>query len=471
MIVMGSMIGSGIFITSAASMRLLPAPGWLLAAWALAGTLTITGALCCAELSAMLPRAGGQYVFLREAYGRLWGFLFGWALFLVIQTGTIAAVAVAFANFLGVLVPGISADEYIVPPVIAGRYAFSLSYQQAIAITVILLLTFANTRGLTMGKWIQNIFTVAKTAALLGLITACFLAANWQAAAFTADWWRPSANGETGFAWGGMAVALAIPMLLGRAMVGPMFAQSAWNNVTFTGGEVDNPGRTIPQALFIGCGAIVLLYILTNIGYLVVLPVADIAHAPNDRVAVEAMRAAAGARGTYLIAAAIVISTFGCNNGLILAGARVYYAMARDDLFFKSIATTNNRDVPAAALWAQGIWASLLTLPRTVATAADGRMVLGNVYEQLLQYVISVDLVFYALMALAVIVLRYRQPILERPYRTWGYPYVPLVFITIAIALIVDLAWTTPTCGMGYLIVLSGLPAFAWWRLRPVAQT
>jgi basic amino acid/polyamine antiporter, APA family len=472
MIVMGSMIGSGIFLTSAASMRLLPAPGWLLAAWALAGVLTITGALCCAELSAMLPRAGGQYVFLREAYGQFWGFLFGWALFLVIQTGTIAAVAVAFANFLGVLMPGISADEYIIPPIIAGRYAFSLSYQQAIAVLVILVLTFANTRGLTLGKWIQNVFTVAKTAALVGLIVCCFLAWNSQAAAFTADWWRPSANAESAFTMGGMTAALAISMLLGRAMVGPMFAQSAWNNVTFTGGEVETPGRTIPRALFTGCGAIVLLYLLTNIGYLLVLPLAKIAHAPHDRVAVEAMRAAVGASGTYLMAAAIVISTFGCNNGLILAGARVYYAMARDDLFFKSSARTNKRDVPAAALWAQGIWASLLTLPRTVSAPAGGQIALGNVYEQLLQYVISVDLVFYALMAMAVIVLRYRQPMLERPYRTLGYPLVPLAYVAIAIALIIDLAWTTPwTCGMGYLIVLTGLPAFAWWRFaRRVEQ-
>jgi APA family basic amino acid/polyamine antiporter len=471
MIVMGSMIGSGIFLTSAASMRLLPAPGWLLTAWGLAGVLTITGALCCAELSAMLPRAGGQYVFLREAYGQFWGFLFGWALFLVIQTGTIAAVAVAFANFLGVLVPAVSADEYIVPPMVAGRYAFSLSYQQAIAISIILLLTFANTRGLTMGKWIQNLFTAAKTLALVGLIGACFFASNSQAAAFTADWWRPSANGEADFSLGGTAAALAILMLLGRAMVGPMFAQSAWNNVTFTGGEVDDPGRTIPRALFIGCGAIVVLYVLTNIGYLIVLPLQDIAHPPHDRVAVEAMRAAVGARGTYLMAGAIVISTFGCNNGLILAGARVYYAMARDDLFFKKTAKTNARDVPGAALWAQGIWAALLTLPRTVSSPTPGRMVLGNVYEQLLQYVVSVDLVFYALMALAVIVLRHRLPTLERPYRTPGYPYVPLVYVAIAVVLILDLAWTTPwTCGIGYLIVLTGLPAFAWWRLRPHAQ-
>jgi APA family basic amino acid/polyamine antiporter len=305
----------------------------------------------------------------------------------------------------------------------------------------------------------------------VGLIVSCFLATNSQAAAFTADWWRPSTNGETALSMGGMAVALAIPMLLGRAMVGPMFAQSAWNNVTFTGGEVDNPGRTIPRALFIGCGAIVLLYLLTNIGYLIILPLAKIAHPPQDRVAVEALRAAAGASGTYLMAAAIVISTFGCANGLILAGARVYYAMAGDDLFFKATARTNARDVPGGALWAQGIWASLLTIPRTVSTPAAGRLVLGNVYEQLLQYVVSVDLVFYALMALAVIVLRYRQPMMERPYRTLGYPYVPVLYVAIAVALIVDLAWTTPwTCGMGYLIVLTGLPAFAWWRLGRFAQ-
>ncbi len=475
MIVVGSMIGSGIFIVSAESSRLVGAPGWLLMAWAIAGLLTITGALCCAELAAMWPKAGGQYVFLREAYGPSVGFMFGWALFLVIQTGTIAAVAVAFANFTGVLTNTISSDNYIVSPRVFGAYAVSLSTQQLLAILMILFLTVTNTTGLKTGKLIQNTFTFTKTAALLGLIIVG-LVFGWNegSAAYTSDWWNPVANGwkppaaQLGFEAAGGLMALALTMLLGRAMVGPLFAQSAWNNVTFTGGEVRNPGRNLPRALLIGCILVVALYLLANLAYVVTLPLSGIQNAPQNRVATALMQQVFGPRGTVLMAIAIMISTFGCNNGLILAGARVYYAMARDNLFFKKVGTINSRHVPAVALVMQGIWASLLTLPRTVTTdARTGAVTYGNVYTQLLEYIISVDMVFYALMVGAVIVMRRKAPDAARPYRTLGYPIVPLVYIVLAVLIVLDLAWLAPTTsGIGYLIVLTGIPVYWLWRKR-----
>ena len=474
MLVIGSMIGSGVFIVSAESMRLVGSPGWLLAAWALAGVMTITGALSCAELAAMWPRAGGQYVFLREAFGPAVAFLFGWGLFLVIQTGTIAAVAVAFANFFGVLVPAISSSSYLVEPVVFGGYAVSLSTQQLVAIAMILLLTVTNTRGLRTGKLIQNTFTVAKTAALAGLIIVG-LTVGWKAgsAAFTSNWWNPTANGWTaGGAQPGLAIggALALVMLLGRAMVGPLFAQSAWNNVTFAGGEVRDPGRNLPRALLIGCGVVVGLYLLANLAYVVTLPLEGIRDAPGKRVATAMMQSLFGTTGAAVMAVAILVSTFGCNNGLILAGARVYYAMARDGLFFRRLGELNVRNVPAAALVAQGVWASLLTLPRTVTTDAAGVVTFGNVYTQLLEYIISVDLVFYALMVGAVIVMRRRRPDIERPYRTIGYPVTPLIYIALAVLLVVDLAYLTPaTSGIGYLLVLTGIPAYLIWRRRMVS--
>ena len=474
MIVVGSMIGSGIFITSAESSRLVGAPGWLLAAWALAGVLTITGALCCAELAAMWPRAGGQYVFLREAYGPSIGFLFGWALFLVIQTGTIAAVAVAFANFMGVLTDQVAGDRYLISPRAFGGYAISLSTQQLVAIVMILLLTATNTRGLETGKLIQNTFTFTKTAALVGLILiGLFLGWNDQSAAYTSSWWQPWENGwrpsasELGFepiTTG--ALSLALVMLLGRAMVGPLFAQSAWNNVTFTAGEVRDPGRNLPRALLWGCVLVVALYLLANLAYVVTLPLTGIQTAPQNRVATATMQAILGPRGTIVMAVAIMISTFGCNNGLILAGARVYYAMARDNLFFKRVGVLNARNVPAIALITQGLWAAFLTLPRTVTTnPTTGAITYGNVYTQLLEYIVSADLVFYILMVGAVIVMRFKAPKLERPYRTWGYPVVPIIYIVIASLFVLDLAYLTPsTSGIGYLLVLTGIPVYFLWR-------
>jgi APA family basic amino acid/polyamine antiporter len=477
MIVVGSMIGSGIFLTSAASARFVGAPGWLLMAWALAGVLTITGALCCAELATIWPRAGGQYVFLREAYSPAIGFLFGWSLFLVIQTGTIAAVAIGFAKFMGVLLPQVSSTNYLIGPIVYGRYALSLSTQQLVAVIVILLLTWTNMRGLKTGKLVQNTFTFTKTAALLGLVI-IGLTLGWKVglrdggAAFTSSWWNPWANG-----WNparvqpdiGSLSALALMMLLGRAMVGPMFAQSAWNNVTFTGSEIREPGRNLPRALLIGCGLVVCLYLLANLAYVLTLPLASIQNAPQDRVAGATMQAILGGPGTIIMAVAIMISTFGCNNGLILAGARVYYAMARDNLFFRRVGQINARHVPSIALLAQGIWASLLTLPRTVKTTPLKPLEdpFGDVYTQLLDYIVSADLIFYTLMVAAVIVMRRKAPDLERPYRTYGYPYVPLVYILLALLLILDLAYLTFwTAGIGYLIVLTGIPVYLIWRRK-----
>jgi basic amino acid/polyamine antiporter, APA family len=474
MIVIGSMIGSGIFITSAETSRLSGAPGWLLLAWAVAGLLTITGALCCSELATMMPRAGGVYVFLREAYGKSIGFLYGWTLFLVIQTGTIAAVAIAFAKFLGVFVTAVSADIYLVPPISLGHYAVSLSTEQLVAICLIALLTWTNTRGLEVGRIVQNTFTFAKTAALAAVVV-IGLSLGWNAnsAALRSAWWDSWANGwspqiaQPGFTFVG---GLALVLLFGKSMVGPLFAQTAWTNVTFIGSEVRDPGKNLVRALVVGCGVVVILYLLANLAYIAVLPFSEIERAPQNRVAVAMMNALFGHPGAMCMAAAIMISTFGCNNGLILAGARVYYAMARDGLFFEKVGTTNRYHVPATALVAQGIWTALLTLPRTVTIdAATHGVTYGNVYTQLLEYIVSADLVFYLLMVMAVIVLRRKAPTAERPYRTWGYPIVPIISILLSALLILDLAWLAPaTSGIGMLIVLTGVPVYFLWRLRPL---
>ncbi|HEV2047378.1 MAG TPA: amino acid permease [Chthoniobacterales bacterium] len=474
MIVIGSMIGSGIFITSAESSRLIGAPGWLLLAWAVAGLLTITGALCCSELATMMPRAGGVYVFLREAYGPSIGFLYGWTLFLVVQTGTIAAVAIAFAKFLGVFVARVASDNYLIAPIPLGGYAISLSTEQLVAIALIALLTWTNTRGLEIGKLVQNTFTFAKTAALAGVIV-IGISLGWSAtcAARSSAWWDSWANGWTpqvaqpGFTFVG---GLALVFLFGKSMVGPLFAQTAWTNVTFIGSEVRDPGKNLVRALLFGCGIVVILYLLANVAYLAVLPFPEIQHAPQNRVAVAAMNAIFGHPGAMCMAAAIMISTFGCNNGLILSGARVYFAMARDRLFFKKVGTTNRYHVPAAALVAQGIWTAFLTLPRTVTTDAAGKITHGNVYNQLLEYIVSADLVFYILMIVALIILRKNAPSAERPYRTWGYPVVPIISIFVAALLIVDLAFLAPgTSGIGILIVLTGVPVYFLWRKSAVS--
>lgn len=472
MIVVGSMIGSGIFIVSAESARLVGAPGWLLVVWILAGIMTITGALCFAELAAAMPKAGGPYVFMSEAYGKPVGFLYGWSQFLIVQSGTIAAVAVAFANFTGILLPSISGTNYLFEPIVFGSYAVSLSTQQLFAIASVVLLTFINTRGLKVGKWIQNTFTITKTAALLGLvIVGLFFGWNSGGALFTADWWNPSANGwslETAQPAAAALGSLAFALVLGKAMTGPLFSQSAWDNVTFTGGEIENPGKNLPRALLIGCVIVVSLYILANVAYVVTLSLPNLQNAPNGRVAVTAMEQIVGAPGLIIMTVALMISTFGCNNGLILSGSRVLYAMAKDGYLFATLSKTNDKHVPAFALLAQCVWTCLLILPRTV-TYAEGNSapIFGNVYTQLLEYTVSVHLVTSALSVLAVIVLRYRAPQMERPYRTWGYPFVPIIFLTLSILVILTLLYLAPaTSGIGYLLALTGIPVYLIWRKR-----
>jgi APA family basic amino acid/polyamine antiporter len=444
-----------------------------LLAWGIAGLLTLTGALCCSELATMMPRAGGVYVFFREAYGPALGFLYGWTLFLVVQTGTIAAVAIAFAKFLGVFVPAISPDHYLItngPILLGGGYAISLSTQQLVAILLVAMLTWTNTRGLKLGTLVQNVFTFAKTAALTGVVlVGLFLGWSATCAARSSAWWDSWANGwspqlaQPGFKFAG---GLALILIFGKSMVGPLFAQTAWTNVTFLGSEVRDPGKNLGRALLVGSAVVVTLYLLANLSYLALLPFSEIQHAPQDRVAVAAMNVAFGNPGALCMAAAIMASTFGCNNGLILAGARVYFAMARDHLFFKKVATTNRFHVPAAALVAQGIWTALLTLPRTVTTnPATNQLVYGNVYSQLLEYIVSADLIFYLLMVLAVMILRRKAPAAERPYRMWGYPMVPIISMALSALLTVDLVFLAPeTSGIGMLIVLTGVPAYFLWR-------
>ena len=470
MVVAGSMIGSGIFIVSAAMARQLGSPGWLLTAWALTGVLTITAALSYGELAAMMPRAGGQYVYLREAYSPLWGFLYGWTLFMVIQTGTIAAVAVAFARYTGVLVPWVSESRYLVPPLhLSSGYAVSLSTAQLIGITLIALLTWTNTRGLEYGKVIQNTFTTAKTGAVVALI-AVGVTLGWNADAVAANFgafWEPRgfesiAEGVSVVSAYGVFVALCV------AQTGSLFSADAWNNITFTAGEVKDPRRTIPLSLAFGTIIVIALYLLANVAYLVTLPLDAIQQAPADRVATSTLEAIFPGAGVALMATAIMISTFGCNNGLILAGARAYYAMARDRLFFARAARLNAAQVPAWGLVLQGAWAALLVLPRTY-DPATGQY--GNLYGNLLDYVISAALLFYILTIAGVFRLRATRPDAARPYRAFGYPALPALYILGAVTiLVVLLAYRPATTWPGFLIVLLGVPVYLSMRAAAASR-
>lgn len=483
MLVAGSMIGSGVFIVSAEIARLVGSSGWLLVVWAVTGVLTIIAALTYGELAAMMPRAGGQYVYLREAYGPLWGFLYGWTLFLIIQTGTIAAVAVAFARFLGVLTPVISPTNWIVSPITLSRhYAVSLSMQQLVAILVIVILTIVNTRGLQLGKLIQNVFTSAKTLSLLALIVlGVFIGRN--ADALTANFtnlWTPGVvspiKSDLSFVASVSATAGALGMLIAVcvAQVGSLFSADAWNNVTFTAGEVRDPRRNLPLSLALGTGLVIGLYLLANVAYLCVLPLEKIQHAADDRVGTAAMEVMFGATGGAIMAVAIMISTFGCCNGLILSGARVYYAMAQDGLFFRSTGRLNARHVPAMALVLQGVWTALLVLPRTRlrdpitnAPVQDSAGVeqYGNLYGMLLDYVVFAVLIFYVLTIAGVFVLRRTQPQAERPYRAFGYPVLPAFYIVAATVILLVLAvYRTQTSWPGLLLVLAGVPIYFFWR-------
>ena len=463
MIVIGSMIGSGIFIVSADIARTVGGAGWLLVVWLITGLVTVIAALSYGELGGMMPHAGGQYVYLREAYNPLVGFLYGWTLFLVIQTGMIAAVAVAFAKFTAVLVPALGEQNVLVE--IAG---LKISAARIVAIASIAVLTFVNTRGLREGKIVQNVFTITKTFALLALIilgiaigrNASAIGSNlpgfWKAA------WTHMANGTIASVepLSGFMILAAI----GVAMVGSLFASVAWETVTFTAGEVVNPRRTIPISLAAGTGIVTLLYILANVSYVLLLPVngspdaADtlgrgIQFAVSDRVGTAAATMIFGAPAAVIMAVLIMISTFGCNNGLIFSGARVYYAMARDGVFFERAGTLNKRSVPAAALVVQGIWAGLLCLSGT--------------YSELLDYVVFAVLVFYILTVIGVFILRKKRPDAERPYRAFGYPVVPALYVILAAAIAVDLLVFKPKYTWpGVLIVLLGVPVYFLWKRR-----
>jgi APA family basic amino acid/polyamine antiporter len=472
MVVIGSMIGSGIFIVSAGMSRNLGSPGWLLVAWLITGVLTVTAALSYGELAAMMPRAGGQYVYLREAFSPLCGFLYGWTLFLVIQTGTIAAVGVAFAKYLGALWPKISGTEYLIPPLhLSEGYAVSLSTAQLVGILLIALLTVTNVFGLQYGKWIQNVFTAAKTGALLGLILACLLL-GWAASTVETNFnhfWeaRPTkdvAEGLSATTAFGLLVALCV------VQTGSLFSSDAWNNITFAAGEVKEPRRTIPWALGLGTATVIALYLLANVGYLATLPFPQIQDAPEDRVGTAALGAILS-RGwaVELMAVAIMVSTFGCNNGLILSGARAYYAMARDGLFFRTAGRLNAARVPAWGLLLQGVWAALLVLPRTYNPE---KQEYGNLYDDLLDYVISAALIFYILTILGIFRLRRTRPDAERPYKAFGYPVVPALYVAGAGLILVMLFIYRPaTTWPGLVIVLLGLPVYflrRWQGMKAV---
>lgn len=475
-LVMGSMIGSGVFIVSADIARLVNSPALLIGAWVVTGVMTIIAALAYGELAAMMPRAGGQYVFLRESLGPLWGFLYGWTFFVVIQTGTIAAVGVAFGKFLGVFFPSISAQEWIwhigkvpkwtIGPMVLGNMDVGLNTQNLVAIVTIVLLSVVNIFGVRTGAIVQNIFTIAKTAALLGLILLGFVIGR-NPAALAANF----GNGWEAFwrnAWGGTytveGVLVSAVTALAVAQVGSLFSADAWNSVTFTAGEVKNPSRNLPLSLALGTGAVIAIYILANFAYLNVLPLAGvkdaatvlergIQFATEDRVGTAVMEQMFGAAGASLIALAVLVSTFGCNNGLILSGARVYYAMAKDGLFFSPVAKLSRWKTPAVSLIVQAIWASLLCLTGS--------------YGQLLDYIMFAVLVFYVLTLIGLYVLRHTQPDAERPYRAFGYPVLPAIYILMAVYIdVILLRYKPQYTWPGLFLVLLGIPVYFAWRKK-----
>jgi len=471
MIVAGSMIGSGIFLVSAEISRQVGAPGWLLVVWIITGLLTLVAALSYGELAAMMPHAGGQYVYLREAFSPLWGFLYGWTFFLVIQTGTIAAVGVGFARFLGVLWPAISESNFLIEPIqlvnFAGQgYAFSLSTAQVVGILLIVGLTWMNTRGLRLGKLIQNTFTTAKTGALAALIV-LGLTVGWNSGAVSAnfgDLW--TVRGQLDDVGPNLTALTTLGLFVGIcvAQTLSLFSADAWNNITFTAGEMRHPHRDVPLSLALGTFLVIGLYLLANLAYLVALPFASIQTVPADRVGSATAEVIFGPAGAAIMAIAIMVSTFGCNNGLILSGARAYYAMARDGLFFRATARLNAAHVPGWALVVQGVWASLLVLPKTVEMK-EGKPVYGNLYGDLLAYVISAALVFYILTIAGIFRLRYTRPNVDRPYKAFGYPLVPALYIAGALVILVVLAIYRPVqTWPGFAIVATGFPVYFAWR-------
>ena len=448
MLVAGSMIGSGIFIVSADITRHVGSPGYLLLVWALTGVLTLIAAVSYGELSAMFPRAGGQYTYLREAYNPLVGFLYGWAFFAVIQTGTIAAVGVGFSKFAAYIWPVLSEKN-----ILLDLGSIKISAAQLVSIGMIVLLSFINSMGIQQGKWIQLLFTFAKLASIFGLIAAGLWVGSQS------DFW--SLNWANG--WVSQSIALtdttvsstpivgfmAVAMAIGVASVGSIFSSDSWNNVTFIAGEIKNPQRNIGLSLALGTAIVTAIYLLMNIMYLMVLPLDGIAFAASDRVGVAAAEAIFGSNGTIIIAVMIMVSTFGCNNGLILSGARVYYTMAQDGLFFKNAGLLNANSVPEKAIWFQCVWASLLCL--------TGR------YGDLLDYVCFVVLIFYILTIAGIFKLRRSRPDAERPYRAFGYPILPIIYIILASFICITLLIEKPEFtwpGLG--IVLAGIPLYYW---------
>jgi APA family basic amino acid/polyamine antiporter len=443
LLVVGSMIGSGIFIVSTDIIQHLGSAAWLLVVWLLSGFITLAAALSYGELSGMYPKAGGQYVYLREAYGSLFGFLYGWSFFAVIQTGTIAAVGVAFAKFAAYLWPSLG-EQHILLQI----GVFSIKASQLVAIGLILLLTFINAQGVNGSKWIQSIFTFAKIAAIV-LLVVCGLWAGhsvWQMNWHNA-WTAFSIADTTSQISHELMQGKALLFALGAAMVGALFSSDAWNNVTFIAGEIKKPERNIGLSLLIGTVLVTILYLSMNIMYLNVLSIQEIAHAPDQRVALAAAMKIFGSAGTTIIAVMIMISTFGCNNGLILSGARVYYTMAQDGMFLKAAQQLNKKGVPAKALWMQAIWASLLCL--------------SGKYGDLLDFIIFTVLLFYILTIAGIFILRKKQPQLERPYKAFGYPFIPFIYLLLASSICIILLITKTTfAGGGLLIVLIGLPIY-----------
>lgn len=448
------MIGSGIFIVSADIARNVGSAGWLIVVWLISGFITLSAALSYGELSGMYPHAGGQYIYLRESFGKLYGFLYGWAFFAVIQTGTIAAVGVAFAKFTGYFIPELGDSNILLGP----ENGFHISAAQLVGIAIILLLTYINSRGVENAKWIQFIFTSAKIIAMAALIVFGFIAfkdssiwqGNWDAAwfarkfTFTAD-----AITHESLSSGTLVIAICV------AMVGALFSSDAWNNVTFIAGEIKRPERNIGLSLFIGTMVVTLLYVSMNFMYLNVLSIPEIANAPADRVALAAALKIFGAVGTGIIAALVMVSTFGCNNGLILSGARVYYAMAKDGLFLPAAGRLNEKGVPAKALWMQCIWASVLCL--------------SGQYGNLLDFIIFTVLLFYILTIAGIFRLRKTKPEIARPYKAFGYPIVPLLYILMAAFICVVLLIYKPTYTWpGLIIVLIGIPVYYSLQKRNV---
>jgi basic amino acid/polyamine antiporter, APA family len=484
MLVMGSMIGSGIFIVSAEIGREVNSPALLVGAWLVTGFLTVVGALTYGELAAMMPRAGGQYVYLREALGPLWGFLYGWTLFLVIQTGTIAAVGVAFGKFLGIFFPSISSSHWIVHfwkvpplhlgPMVLGNMETGLSTQNLVAILVVVVLSVINIFGLKTGALIQNVFTVAKVSALLGLVLlGLLIGRNAQAIAanFQGNFWHNAGLGSqhaVQVGVGGPLVLVGTLTILAVAQVGSLFSADAWNNVTFTAAEVKNPSRNLPLSLALGTGVVIALYIACNFIYLSILPLdgnpagatifeRGIKYATEDRVGTAVMSQMLGASGGTLMAVAIMLSTFGCCNGLILAGSRVYYAMAKDGLFFKSVAKLHPAyKTPAVSLMVQMVWTCILCV--------------SGSYGQLLDYIIFAVLVFYILTILGLFVMRRTRPAAERPYRAVGYPVLPAIYIVMALFIdVVLLRYKPQFTWPGLMIVLLGIPVYYLWS-RPLRR-